>query len=142
MGSPKSIVGNCLCGSVKITANPETNTFDACHCGMCRKWSGGPVMMIESGNNSHISGEEFVSTYSSSDWAERGFCKNCGTHLFYRLKNTSFLNFNSGLFKEAENFKFHVQIFVDAKPPCYEFANKTQMMTEAEVIAKFSGSSL
>ena len=22
----------------------------------------------------------------SSAWAERGFCKNCGSHLFYRLK--------------------------------------------------------
>ena len=90
-------------------------------------------------NTAKIIGEENVTVYSSSEWAERGFCKHCGTHLFYRMKKGNFWNFSLGLFKEAENFKFHVQIYVDAKPDCYDFANKTLMMTEAEVVAMFSG---
>lgn len=139
MNAPKVISGSCLCGAVKVQANPPRENFDACHCGMCRKWASGPVMTIEAGNAGKIIGEENVSVYSSSDWAERGFCKHCGTHLFYRMKKGSFWNFSMGLFKEAENFKFQVQIYVDAKPPCYDFANKTAMMTEAEVIAMFSG---
>lgn len=102
---------------------------------MCRRWSGGPVLTVEGGPNTKITGEESVAIYSSSDWAERGFCKKCGTHLFYRLKNTSFWNFSAGLFKETDHFKFQMQIYIDAKPPCYEFANRTEMMTEAEVIA-------
>lgn len=139
MEAVKHISGSCLCGSVTIKANPEKNIFDACHCGMCRKWGGGPALTIEGGSEAKLSGEEFVSVYSSSEWAERGFCKRCGTHLFYRLKNSNFWNFSFGLFKETDDFKFHVQIFVDSKPPCYDFANKTEMMTEAEVFAKFAG---
>ena len=141
MSPAKHIHGACLCGAVTVQANPEQNIFDACHCGMCRKWGGGPALTLEGGSDAKISGEEFVSVFSSSDWAERGFCKQCGTHLFYRLKNTDFCNYSVGLFKDAENFKFHVQIFVDSKPACYDFANKTEMMTEAEVIAKFAGKS-
>ncbi|MFT4677303.1 MAG: hypothetical protein ACJAX5_002962 [Patiriisocius sp.] len=30
-----------------------------------------------------------VSTYRSSEWVERGFCKQCGSSLFYRLKETN-----------------------------------------------------
>ena len=139
MSTSKPIVGTCLCGSVTVRANPPKPIFDACHCGMCRKWGGGPAMTIEGGDGFKIAGEEFVTVYSSSKWAERGFCKQCGTHLFYRLKNSNFCNFTAGLFKETDDFKFQVQIFVDAKPPCYDFANQTAMMTEAEVIAMFAG---
>ena len=134
----KHINGSFLCGAVTVEINPPTNTFDACHCSMCRKWAGGPVMTVEGGDHPHITGKDAITVYSSSEWAERGFCKHCGTHLFYRLKNSNFCNFSAGLFKEVENFKFHVQIFVDSKPSSYEFANQTEMMTEAEVIAKFS----
>lgn len=138
MKNTKILSGACLCGAVKVQANPPKEIFDACHCGMCRKWAGGPIMTLEAGSAAKIEGEENLSVYSSSDWAERGFCKHCGTHVFYRLKNKTFWNFSVGLFKEAEDFKFHVQIYIDSKPPCYDFANQTQMLSEADVIALFS----
>jgi len=138
MSAAKQISGVCLCGAVTIKANPAKNIFDACHCTMCRKWGGGPALTIEGGSDMQMSGQEFISTYDSSQWAERGFCKRCGSHLFYHLKGSNFWNFSAGLFKETDDFKFHVQIFVDSKPPCYDFVNKTEMMTEAEVLAKFA----
>ena len=45
---------------------------------------------------------------------------------------------SAGLFKESADFKFKAQIYIDAKPACYEFSNKTETMTEAEVMAKFA----
>ena len=137
MDAMKCINGTCLCGSVLIQVNPKENRFDACHCNMCRKWSGGPALTIDGGDEVKFKGEEYISIYQSSAWAERGFCKKCGTHLFYRLKNSSYCNFPMGLFKETEKFQFNMQIFIDSKPECYEFANKTETMTEAEVVAKF-----
>lgn len=133
--------GSCLCGNVSISIFPEKAIFDACHCGMCRRWGGGPALTVEGGIGFEIKGQDFVSVYDSSEWAQRGFCKTCGTHLFYRLKNSTFCNFSLGLFENIEDFKFHVQIYVDDKPSYYDFANKTEMMTEAEVIAKFASTS-
>lgn len=135
----KEATGTCLCGSVTVSFPMKEEIFDACHCGMCRKWGGGPGMTVAASGKPTFKGEEFITTYNSSDWAERGFCNKCGTHLFYRLKQSDFINFPLGLIKDNEKFEFHVQIYVDCKPDNYSFTNKTEMMTEAEVIAKFSG---
>lgn len=131
--------GECLCGSVKVSFNPKAEIFDACHCSMCRKWGGGPALTVEAGSEMKLMGEESIVRYQSSDWAERAFCKNCGTHLFYHLKGSEMYNFPLGLLSDTEKLKFHVQIFVDHKATNYNFAEKTEMMTEAEVLAKFAG---
>ncbi|GEM_PF-4418387 len=77
--------GNCLCGAIRITAININNNVGACYCGMCRKWGGGPLMAVNCGTNVSFEGEDNISVFNSSDWAERGFCKKCGSHLFYRL---------------------------------------------------------
>ncbi|MGI9248953.1 MAG: GFA family protein, partial [Woeseiaceae bacterium] len=80
--------GKCLCGSISITAKSAGNSVGACHCGMCRRWGGGPFMEIDCGADVTFDGDEHVSVFDSSAWAERGFCNKCGTHLFYRIKAT------------------------------------------------------
>ncbi len=138
MSKNKTINGACLCGAVTVTVKLEKDTFDACHCGMCRKWGGGPALTVDAGTDVQFLGEDFITVYDSSEWAERGFCKRCGTHLFYRLKESGFCNLPMGLLQTTDHLKFHTQIFVDVKPENYSFANHTEQMTEAEVIAKYS----
>lgn len=137
MSQNKLITGKCLCGSVSLSFHTDKDFLDACHCGMCRKWGGGPALTVDAGKDLEFAGKEFISTYSSSDWAERGFCKQCGTHLFYRLKETGFMNVPLGLLDKSEQFKFHLQIYIDRKPAHYDFSNKTEFMTEADVVAKY-----
>ena len=74
----------------------------------------------------------------SSDWAERGFCNRCGTHLFYRLKAQGQVILPAGLFDDDTGLEFEHQIFIDRKPPYYTFADNTRDMTEAEVFAKYA----
>ncbi len=138
MNSSKPIKGRCLCGNVTISIKGHCSSFDVCHCGMCRNWGGGPAFTIDSGKHFELSGKESITAYRSSEWAERGFCQKCGTHLFYRLLEKDFYNFSLGLFKETCDFKFKTQIFIDSKPSNYEFANKTVNLSEAEVLAKFT----
>ncbi len=114
----------------------KTN-MGVCHCGMCRKWSAGPYLAVDCGHDVQIEGEENLGLYHSSDWAERGFCKNCGTNLFYRLKETKQHIISSEIFNETE-LNFDHQIFIDEKPEYYNFANKTQNMTGEEVFAMFA----
>ena len=78
--------GSCLCGAINVSANATPNNVGACHCGMCRRWTGGPFLAIDCGDDVSFSGAENISVFDSSQWAERGFCNKCGTHLFYRLK--------------------------------------------------------
>ncbi len=129
--------GKCLCGEVAVTVTTRDNTVAACHCNMCRKWSGGVLFALESVADVSIRGEDHVTIYASSEWAERGFCKHCGTHLFYRLQDRSFYSVTSGLF-EAHAWKFDQQLFVDEQPDFYAFSNDTKRLTGEQVFALFA----
>ncbi len=130
--------GLCLCGSVSITVLSLSNSIGACHCGMCRRWGGGPYMEINCGSNVLFEGEENISVFASSDWAERGFCKKCRTHLFYRLKESNQHMVPVGLFDEDKDLVFDSQVFIDEKPAYYSFSNTTSDKTGAEIFAEFA----
>lgn len=132
--------GHCLCGAVKFTTSKLQKNVGACHCRICRKWGGGALMAVECGSEVVFDDEDQITTYDSSTWAERGFCKQCGSHLFYRLKETSQHFIPAGLFDEPQSFTFDHQVFIDEKPSYYDFSNKTQDMTGAEVFAKYEAS--
>ena len=38
--------GQCLCGTVSFEVDVPERTYSVCHCGMCRRWSGGPLMSV------------------------------------------------------------------------------------------------
>ncbi|MHA1570914.1 MAG: GFA family protein [Alphaproteobacteria bacterium] len=130
--------GSCLCGAVTVSAQAAQNNIGACHCGMCRKWTGGPFLATDCGTEVSFSGAENISVFNSSQWAERGFCSKCGTHLFYRLKGNQQHFMPVGLFAEDTNFVLDHQVFIDEKPAFYTFAEKTEDMTGAEVFAKYA----
>src|SRR5687768_4448242 len=108
----KNVTGTCLCKSVSVSFPLHDKVFDACHCGMCRKWGGGPFLSVHGGTeNVELKGEANIARYDSSDWAQRGFCKNCGTHLFYFLKPRDLYIFSLGVLNNIDDLKFHKQIF-------------------------------
>ncbi len=129
--------GSCLCGAVTI-ATADVNAIDACHCGMCRKWGGGPLLVAHCGTNLTLTGEQSIRAYQSSEWAERAFCEHCGTHLYYHLLPGDQYMVPAGLFDTAPAFDFHEEIFIDKKPAYYAFSNDTTKLTEAEFLAKYA----
>ncbi len=136
MSANNTMRGQCLCGKVSLTVN-SVSEVEACHCGMCRRWGGGPFLTLHYNGKVEIDGGEHISRFSSSEWADRGFCKTCGTHLFYHFKPADSYAVPAGLFQEQADFRMIEQIFVDSKPDYYDFANDTPMLTEAQVLAKF-----
>ena len=97
-------------------------------------------MEVDCGSNVSFEGEESISVFESSDWADRGFCSKCGSHLFYRMRESQQYMMPVGLFDDDKSFVFDHQVFVDEKPSFYSFANKTNDMTEAEVFEKYGAS--
>ncbi|MFT6580234.1 MAG: GFA family protein [Alphaproteobacteria bacterium] len=129
----QSMTGRCLCGSVTLTATVKGREHGVCHCSQCRKWSGGP------GHAVHFEALEFenddsVTAYDSSEWAQRGFCNKCGTHLFYRFKeNNSFVVW-VGAFDDNDSFTLANEIYIDNKPDGYSFAGDHPRLTEQEFL--------
>ncbi|HAG52605.1 MAG TPA: aldehyde-activating protein [Alphaproteobacteria bacterium] len=132
---------SCLCGSVKFTVDQMSTSLSSCHCGMCQKWTGGPYLAVEvSGDINFIAGKELVSAYNSSDWANRNFCSKCGSNLYCTLKNEGRYYMPIGIFEgyDKNSIHFDTQIFIDKKPPFYDFSNKTENYTEDQIMAQYA----
>ncbi len=139
MSDTSTQTGQCLCGAVRIVASQASRKVGACHCNMCRRWGCGPYMAVDCGTDVSFEGEQSIKVFDSSDWAERAFCRECGSNLFYRLKQTGGHFVNAGLFNDFTEAVFDHQVFIDEKPDYYDFANQTHNMTGAELFAQFSG---
>lgn len=125
----------CLCGSIEVDATDHKDV-GLCHCSMCRRWTGGPMFAVHCGSDVSFNGQE-PSRYQSSDWAERGFCPTCGTHLFYHLLPGNEYILPAGLFQDQE-FNLSSEIFIDEKPAYYELKNETQKMTGQQVFEQYA----
>ena len=140
---PEKVTGGCLCGKVTYSANLRKGV-GACHCSMCRKWSGGVYMSVHTDGEVSFSGAENIQTFKSSEWAERGFCRVCGSSLYYHLKPRPELPegetmIAAGSVADQTDFKFDHEVFIDAAPGWYRFADEASRhrLTEADVLAAF-----
>ena len=135
--------GSCLCGAVSFEIENAPTKVGACHCGMCRKWSGGIYLAVHlTKDQVTFEGEDKIECYKSSDWAERGFCKTCGSSLFYRVTapgpTQGDLHLGFGTLDDQSGMYLTEEIFIDRKPEGYSFAEDTSKMTEAEMYALFA----
>ena len=132
---PHTITGACLCKKVTVHATPVRDGVEACHCSMCRNWNGGPLLSVQCGTDVRFEGEQHIERYASSGWAERGFCKRCGTHLFFHFVPADHYAIPAGLF-DVELGSLSEEIFIDEKPSYYAFLDGAHRKTGAEIIAE------
>ena len=135
-----AVTGHCLCGAVKFSAEQVETHVHACHCAMCRRWTGGPMQAAQVDGLS-FEGEEHVKRYESSPWAERGFCAECGSALFYRLKEPPMYLMATGAFDDADQFELTGEIYIDEKPEGYNFAGDHERLTGEEFMASLGAPS-
>lgn len=86
-----------------------------------------------------LDGENYLKWFESSDEAERGFCTNCGSHLFFRLKEGlgDYRGVSSGSLDDESGLKIDKHIFIDKKPEYYDFKDNSPRLTEREFLAQF-----
>ena len=130
--------GRCLCGAVTFEAEGVEHHVHSCHCTMCVKWSGASVLAagVES---VQFDGADNIQRYDSSPWAERGFCRQCGTNLFYHLKEADRYVMWMGGFDDQSPFELVGEIFIDEKPQGYDFAGEHERLTGQQFMAQMQG---
>lgn len=138
-----SKTGSCLCGAVRFTLQDKPEAAGACHCGMCRKFSGGVLIAVEVAPEAiRFEGGDNIRHYTSSDWAERGFCGTCGSSLYYRVTadgpHQGRYYLCLGALDDPSGIPLEEEIFIDRKPDGYRFDGDTRKLTEAEMMAQFA----
>ena len=127
----------CQCGCVTLEVS-HNHQVHACHCGKCRQRTGGASFVVTAESQPHISGSEHIGSYRSADWAERTFCKQCGTQLYFHLLPESGMDeawyVNAGLFADNADFALTLQMFTDCQAPYYHLADDTVKLTEQQFL--------
>tara|TARA_R110002074_G_scaffold116692_2_gene248201 strand:+ start:584 stop:1030 length:447 start_codon:yes stop_codon:yes gene_type:complete len=134
--------GGCLCGAVRFTATLTSRDFGACHCEMCRRWTGSALLGITvPQDNVQWQGAAQIARFQSSNWAERANCRTCGSPLYYHvtLKGPMSANLEIpvGLFDDANGLTFNSEIYIDHKPDSFAYAGDHPRLTRTETLAKF-----
>ena len=130
-----TLTGHCLCGAVQIKLTGAKDHIEVCQCEMCRRWSGAFYTALE-GDEVSITGEDRATIYRSSDWAERAFCSQCGSNLWFRFLPTGNRSFSAGLFDDARELAIEKEIFVDEGAAWSRLQGDHPRQTGAEVIAE------
>jgi len=124
----KEIKGQCLCGGVQFEAIADRDDITACHCSQCRAWSGHYWASVSVPFNSLvISGEDKLGWRRASDYARRGFCRDCGSALFWhgdRLDDhKARIAVAAGALNDAAGLKLALHIFTADKGDYYDIAD-------------------
>lgn len=113
--------GSCLCGAVRFSVSGSLETASACHCSQCRKQTG---LYYASTNvatdDISVTGSENISWYQSSPTARRGFCRVCGSALFWAADDADTISVMAGLFDDPGELKIGYHIFCADKASFYE----------------------
>ncbi len=82
------INGKCLCGAVSFDFSPKIKWVAHCHCSQCRRAHGAAFVTWVGVDDSSVNiNSQSLNWYQSSTQAQRGFCKQCGSTLFFRSSN-------------------------------------------------------
>lgn len=111
------LTGGCQCGAVRyaLYATPEASI---CHCRMCQRATGG-LFLASAG----VPLAQFASTrgqpavFRSSSIAERGYCRDCGTPLFFRYLAKNKIDVTIGSLDDPAAAKPSIQVGVESRVP-------------------------
>ncbi len=112
--------GSCLCGAVRYRVDGPMRPVVGCHCGQCRKQTG--HFMAATGVRMQyfeLVEERGLEWYRSSDEARRGFCRECGSTLFWKPDDADRIAIAAGSLDGPTGLAVAAHIFVADKGDYY-----------------------
>ncbi|HMO06408.1 MAG TPA: GFA family protein [Paracoccaceae bacterium] len=136
--------GGCLCGAVRYVARLPGPEFGACHCAMCRRWTGSALLGISvPSGDIEWQGAGHIALRQTSAWAERAWCRECGTGLWFRVTDDGPYSGSHelpiGTLDDASGLVMANEIYIDHKPDSFAYAGEgRKLMTRQDCIDKFA----
>jgi len=115
------VQGSCLCGKVSFHISELIRDVVMCHCQQCRKQTGHQVAATRVNDDGiDIKGVEHISWYAATDEAKRGFCKHCGSILFWKANDSSVTAVMAGSLESPTGLETTSHIFTAFKGDYYD----------------------
>lgn len=120
-GNTEPITGGCECGAVRYEAMPPLRPAIACHCTQCRRTSGNYVSATcVARDNFTLTRSDGLKWYKSSDYADRGFCAECGSSLLWSAHERDTITIMCGTIDGETGLETVAHICVADKGDYYE----------------------
>ena len=121
MNETKKTTGGCLCGAVRYEVRGPLRDIVNCHCSMCQRQHGnfGPHSKARK-ENITVTKSDGLEWFKTSDIARRGFCRVCGSSLFWEPFNLDGTGIVAGSLDAPTGLKTIGHIFVGEKSDFYE----------------------
>ena len=116
--------GGCFCGGVRYEVRGPLRGVVNCHCNQCRKLNGnfGPHSKAAR-TDIEITTDRSLGWYEISDTVRRGFCRECGSGLFWDHLEQDGVGIIAGSLDSPTGLKTIGHIFVASKSDYYEITD-------------------
>ncbi|WP_376704300.1 GFA family protein [Mesorhizobium sp. ISC25] len=132
--------GSCLCEAVRFQTLGPLRGVIYCHCSQCRKQSGHFYAATNvAARDITITGTESITWYEASSFARRGFCKTCGSLLFWRPSDDGYVSVMAGLFDAPTGLQGECHIFVGDKGDYYSIDDGLPQFEKSTPSIKVAG---
>lgn len=113
--------GSCLCGQVEFSIEELDRDVVVCHCEQCRKQTGHVVAATRvEDTKMSLTGAEHLTWFAASDEANRGFCKHCGSLLFWKRTDSTMTSVMAGSLASPTGLQTASHIFTQFKGDYYD----------------------
>ena len=137
--SEETTTGGCLCGAVRFEVRGPLRGIVNCHCSMCQRLHGGFGPHSKTPKDCiSITKDEGLEWFASSEIARRGFCKQCGSQLFWEPLEQDGTGIVAGALDQPTGLRTIGHIFVGEKSDFYEIDDELPQF-EASSDGKFAG---
>ena len=117
--------GGCFCGAVRYRVEGEPIDAGYCHCRMCQRTTGAPVVAWGSWDAAGfgwLTAEPKI--LPSSAQGQRRFCGACGTHiLFWTAEEPEIVDVNLVTLDHPEQVAPQYHIWTDSRIPWFDTAD-------------------
>ena len=116
--------GGCHCTAVRYEISGPVRHVVACHCSECQRLNGSVGAHSKASNDSlTIVEQRGLSWYRIGENAQRGFCRECGSPLFWQMDGQPSTGIVVGSLDDTSDLKMIGHIFVSEKASYYEITD-------------------
>jgi len=118
---PGELHGSCGCGSVTFTVKGPLSDVVWCHCSKCQHFHGGPGAYTSVPRGALVfQRRDGLTWWDASPTAQRGFCRQCVSSLFFSDSNEAQVSICPGALTPPTGLKSQQHIYVASKPDWYD----------------------
>ncbi|MBV8878198.1 MAG: GFA family protein [Gammaproteobacteria bacterium] len=123
--------GGCLCGAVRYEVTGALRAIVMCHCTQCRRITGHQMAATAARHRDfRLLSQDALRWYCSSPEAQRGFCAQCGSTLFWQGAGRDYISIAAGTLDDSSGLKIACHIFTADKGGYYEISDAAPQLRD------------